>query len=379
MKVAMVSPHADPVAGTDALSNHLTELSRELARGRHSVTLYVRQNEPDGRGRVRLAPGVTVERIPAGPPRPLGTDELRSHVRDFQLGLAERWADSPPDVVHAHSWAGGLAALAAGRDLPLVHSHHLHEPPQLKSDQMKLERALGRSARAVIAACGAEREELVRMGVARPRIQVVPGGVDVQRFGPKGPVHPRGERRRLVMLSLAGADNAIEALPRIPETELVIAGGPPREELEGDAEAYRLRILAKECGVGDRVLFLGRIPDPAVPSLIRSADLVLALPDYEPYGSIVLEAMACGVPVVATAVGGHFDTVVDGVTGLLVPPGRPQALATKVRTLLDDPIRRIAFGIAGTDRASSRHTWGRVAAETLRTYEEALTPALTLV
>jgi glycosyltransferase involved in cell wall biosynthesis len=85
--------------------------------------------------------------------------------------------------------------------------------------------------------------------------------------------------------------------------------------------------------------------------------------------------MACGVPVVATAVGGNLDTVVEGVTGLLVPPDHPRVLAAKVRGLLEDSVRQVAYGIAGADRVVSRHTWERVAAETVRTYERALLPA----
>lgn len=375
MKIAMVSPQVDPVTGTDASSTHLTELSCELARHRHSVTLYVRQTDPELRGRVRLAPGVTVDRIPAGPARRLDPAELGAHVQAFQQGLADRWAAAPPDVVHAYSWAGGLAALAGAGGLPVVQSHDLPEPSALGPQQLRLERAIGRSARSVIAACAAEREELVRLGVARPRIHIVPEGVDFGRFGPKGPSYPRGDRARLLMLSLHGVETAISALPRIPKAELVVAGGPPCEDLEADPEVHRLRILAKELGVGDRVVFLGRITRPNVPSLVRSADLVLALPQHDLYGTIALEAMACGIPVVATAVGGNLDTVVDGVTGLLVPPGHARALAIKVRTLLDDPVRQVAYGIAGADRAVSRHTWERVAAETVRTYERALLPA----
>jgi glycosyltransferase involved in cell wall biosynthesis len=277
--------------------------------------------------------------------------------------------------VHAHSWAGGLAALAGAGGLPVVQSHQLPEPSALGPQRLRLERAIGRSVRSVIAACTAEREELVRLGVARPSIHVVPEGVDVGRFAPKGPSCPRGDRARLLMLSLHGVEMAISALPSILEAELVVAGGPPREELEADPQVHRLRILAKELGVGDRVVFLGRITRPEVPSLVRSVDLVLALPRHDPYGTIAVEAMACGIPVVATAVGGNLDTVVDGVTGLLVPPGHPRALATKVRMLLADPVRQVAYGIAGADRAAARHAWERVAAETVRTYERALLPA----
>jgi glycosyltransferase involved in cell wall biosynthesis len=105
-----------------------------------------------------------------------------------------------------------------------------------------------------------------------------------------------------------------------------------------------------------------------VPALLRSSDLVLCLPWYEPFGIVPLEAMACGVPVVGTAVGGLLDTVVPAVTGTLVEPQRPAMVAAAVRDLLDDPARRRAMGRAGATRARTLYSWDRVAAEHERIY-----------
>lgn len=126
--------------------------------------------------------------------------------------------------------------------------------------------------------------------------------------------------------------------------------------------------------VADRVTFLGRVPRKNVPQLLRSADLVLTLPWYEPFGMVPLEAMACGVPVVATEVGGHRDSLIDNVTGVHVAAGRPAELARRVRLLLADPTRRHAMGIAGADRARSRYAWERVARETASVYGRVARP-----
>jgi D-inositol-3-phosphate glycosyltransferase len=107
-----------------------------------------------------------------------------------------------------------------------------------------------------------------------------------------------------------------------------------------------------------------------MPALLRSADLVVCSPWYEPFGIVPLEAMACGVPVVASAVGGMLDTVVDGVTGMLVTPRDPVALAEVVGPLLEAPSRRAEFAQAGLDRVHSCYSWDRVAADTAAVYQQ---------
>jgi glycosyltransferase involved in cell wall biosynthesis len=120
------------------------------------------------------------------------------------------------------------------------------------------------------------------------------------------------------------------------------------------------------------VHFRGRVDRADLPALFRSADVVVCVPWYEPFGIVPLEAMACGVPVVAAAVGGLIDTVVHGLTGLHVPPRDPDAIAAAVTELLADPARRAAYGAAGVRRARRRYSWRRVAAATEQAYAELL-------
>jgi glycosyltransferase involved in cell wall biosynthesis len=404
VKIAMVSEHASPLAARAAGSAvrglgtadaggqnvFVADLASRLGALGHHVTVYTRRDDPRLPTRVRLAPGVTVEHVPAGPAEPIPKDELLPLMPDFGRHLERRWAGDPPDVAHAHFWMSGLAtAQAAGnlgrRRVPMVQTYHAlgsvkrrHQRDKDTSPpgRVQLERALGRTADAVIATCADETEELVRLGVPRDRITVVPCGVDLTVFRPDGPRASRGARPRLVTLSRLverkGVDTAIRSLARVPGAELVVAGGPRRAELDGDPEARRLRAVAEDCGVADRVRFLGRVGRAQASRLLRSADLVVTLPWYEPFGMVPLEAMACGVPVVATAVGGHLDTVIDGVTGVHVAPRTPEQTARVIRALLADPTRRAAMGFAAGDRARSRYSWERIAHETLTVYRRAM-------
>lgn len=158
--------------------------------------------------------------------------------------------------------------------------------------------------------------------------------------------------------------------------ELLVAGGPAREDLGADPEVRRLRGLADARGVADRVRFLGSVAREDVPRLMCSADLVVSVPWYEPFGIVPVEAMACGRPVVGSAVGGLLDTVVPGVTGELVPPRRPDLLAPVLRDLLGDPERRAAYGRAGRARAVEKYPWSRVTADTEEVYAAALAPSV---
>jgi D-inositol-3-phosphate glycosyltransferase len=389
----MVSEHASPLAvlgGVDAGGQnvHVAALAEALARRGHEVVVHTRRDDPDLPRRVPMGPGVIVDHVDAGPPREIPKDDLLPHMDAFALDLAARWSSAPPDIVHSHFWMSGRAALAAAGALgiPVVHTFHAlgvvkrrHQGAKDTSPPGRLaeEEGIVRRAGRIIATCSDEVFELVRMGADRRRVSVVPCGVDLERFRPDGPAEPRGRRRhRVVVVSRLverkGIGNVITALADLPDVELVVAGGPEPARLAQDAEARRLSALAREAGVADRVELRGRMERDEVAALMRSADLLVSVPWYEPFGIVPVEAMACGVPVVASSVGGQIDTVVDGATGVHVPARRPDRLARALAALLGDAPRRAALGEAGARRARERYGWDTVAVGTLRAYQAVL-------
>jgi glycosyltransferase involved in cell wall biosynthesis len=394
MRIDLVSEHASPLAaigGVDAGGQnvHVAALAAGLARRGHQVTVHTRRDDEALPEQVVTQDGYHVVHVPAGPARALPKDELLPHMTAFARYLRRRWAAAPPDVVHAHFWMSGLASVAAAealpRPVPVVQTFHAlgsvkkrHQgaadtsPP----DRVDLERGLCRDVSHVVATCTDEVFELRRLGLTTDRVSIVPCGVDTSVFTPRGPVAPRTERPRLLVLGRLverkGQDDAVRALTAVPAAELVVVGGPPADVLDADPEVRRLRAVAAEAGVADRLVFTGAVPRSDVPAWVRSADVVLAVPWYEPFGITPLEAMACGRPVVATAVGGLVDSVADGVTGDLVPPRDPARLGAVVATLLADPDRRAAYGAAGTARVRARYRWSRVVAETDAVYRRVL-------
>ena len=405
MKIALVTLQGNPFgqtpeAGPDRQDRRLASLVSALAEQDHEVTVYARRACEAEQQKSEPAPGVTVEHVAAGPARQLPSDSLAPHAAEFGQYLAQHWQDDAPDVAHAYFWTSGLAALAGARDLgvPVVQtflSLQAGDPspvPPVRparaqgrdgtgrgAARLRLEPVIARSVRAVLASSSSEMSTLAKLGVRRDSVRLIPRGVDTGTFSPEGPVAQRCNRPRLLCVApLApnqGVDIAVRALADIPEAELVIAGGPEHGKLRGD-KAYRALLrLASELNVRDRVIFHGGVSDAELPALLRSADLLVDAPTGEPFATVALEAMACGTPVVASAIGSHLDTIIDGTTGLLVPPGRPGLIAQRIRTLLASPMLLEGFGIAAVDRARARYSWDRIGQETLAIYERSAVAA----
>jgi glycosyltransferase involved in cell wall biosynthesis len=392
MKIAVVSAHVSPLAalsgaGSNGQRVQAAELAKTLGRRGHQVTVYTRRDSATLPARVSAGTGVTVEHVPAGPAEPMPTEKQLRYMPEFGGYLADRWLRERPDVVHAHYWTSGMAALAGARNLgiPVTQTFHSLGVVQRRYEgsgdanpgaRIRLEVAIARDADAVVATCSDQLSELAKLGVPRRSISVVPGGVDTDEFTPDGPAARRGDSPRLLTVSRPaehkGLETTLRALTAVPDAELVIAGGPPKAQLRNDREYRRLSKLASSLGVADRVTFCGRVGHQDMPALLRSADLLINVPSSESFGTATLEAMACGTPVVASAVGGHNDTVVDGSTGALVPPREPDALARKIRDLLASPMLLQGYGIAAADRAKSRYSWDRIGQETLAVHQQVL-------
>jgi glycosyltransferase involved in cell wall biosynthesis len=285
----------------------------------------------------------------------------RAAVPGLARELSASWSRARPEAVHALGWMAGLAALAAARDtgVPVVTSpgslavterRHGLAPERARA---RLERAVGLASRVVIAASSEEAADLVAMGVSRRRVQVIPCGVDAGQLSPDRAASPARE-------ASVRAGDALRARKR----RIVTVADPDDEEAVTLARAAAAVPGAEliACHGGD----LGEVA-----ALLWSADVFAHVPAHAPHGIACLRAMACGAPVVASAVGAHLDMVVDGTTGLLVPPGRPQLLAARIRHLLGQPMLRQAFSMAAADRARSRYPWDRVATETLAVYQRA--------
>jgi D-inositol-3-phosphate glycosyltransferase len=377
VRIAMISEQASPLPTGDAgaQQRHVADLSTALAAVGHDIRVYTRRDDPGLPAIVKMGERVQVVHVPAGPAQVLPAERLLPHMGDFARWLRTEWRETDwlPEVAHAHFWTSGLAAVTAARTvgIPVVQSFHELGVADAANDgpsRIGYERALGRAVDRVVAQSQDEVRGLVRLGVPRNQLTVVPAGVDSERFTPEGPVAERDPQRPRILsvgrlVERKGFGDVIQAMRYVPGAEYVVVGGPPAEQLTVDPQAKRLRAIAEHFRVADRVRLIGGVPGADMPRWYRSADLLVAAPWQEQFELAPLEAMACGLPVIGTAVGGINETVVDGLTGDLVPARDPRALGGALRRLVNDKVRRFAYATAALDRARQAYSWKRVAAQ----------------
>jgi len=401
MRVALISEHASPLATLGSVDAggqniYVAQVARALADEGHHVDVLTRRDNPTLPAIVDMRPGVRVLHIDAGPPHFVPKEALLVHMPAFARTARCLLANSVPyDVLHANFFMSGLVALhlkerfglpmaITFHALGLVRREHQGSADAFPAERIDIERRIVREADRVIAECPQDKADLVRLYQARPsRISMVPCGVDLATFSPA----PRNLARRqlgvradeFVVLQLGrlvprkGIDNVIRAVAlldrEIPVRLLVVGGESATPDEVATPEIGRLRAIARECGVADRVTFVGHRQRDELRACYAACDVFVTTPWYEPFGITPLEAMACGRPVIGSAVGGIQYSVVHDVTGFLVPPHDPPALAQRLLQLHDNPELARALGRAGVRRVRSMFTWERVARELADVYE----------
>jgi D-inositol-3-phosphate glycosyltransferase len=343
------------------------DLSRELAARGHRVTIIGgvgSQREPAPGVRVLTFPFVSRRFWQSLPPlrRAYAEAKLLERLTMAVPSLAEL-VRGGYDVVHIqkpYDMAPALLARRMGGPRVVLgcHGEDFYGGDWLLARHVDAAVSCSRfNARTIAARYGFE-----------PR--VIFNGFDPTLFRPLPPnpawrQHQDGSIRSFLLsvgrlMPWKGVDVAIQSLAALPGVALLVAG-------DGE-ERPRLERLAATTGVAGRVRFLGTVPRTTLPSLYRSVDLLLATSfASETFGISLVEAQACGLPVVASRFGGFPEVVDEGRTGLLVPPRDPHTLAETVRLLLDDPARRTAMAAAAPSWAA-QFTWSAVGDRVEETY-----------
>ncbi|MFZ4517490.1 MAG: glycosyltransferase [Microthrixaceae bacterium] len=389
--VAVLSMHTSPLAqpgvgDSGGMNVYVRELAGSLGQAGLDVRVFVRRWSAELADRVAVEPGVEVVHVDAGPPS-LAKEDLPSVLGTFADGVAADLRDRPAGVLHANYWLSAVAGheLKHRLDLPLVATFHTLARVKAEGGDAEPE-ARARAEAQVIGCCDAicasnpvEAQQLVDFYDApRDRLELVPPGVDHAFFSPGDRAGARAalgldERPTLLFVGrvqpLKGLSVAVEALALLPDptVRLVAVGGP--SGADGDAEWHRVQRLVASRGLGDRVTFVPPVPHHLLSTYYRAADMVVVPSRSESFGLVALEAAACGIPVVASDVGGLRTVVRHDETGFLVDGSDPSDMAGRVAELLAHPARAAAMGRAAAAGARD-YSWSTTAARLRRLYAD---------
>jgi D-inositol-3-phosphate glycosyltransferase len=411
MRIAMLSYHTCPLAtlggkDTGGMNVYVREITRQLGVMGIHVDVFTRsQNEHVPHVLHDLGFGNRIVHIPAGPEYPLPKKELSTYLPQFVDGIQEFVKNKgiSYDLIHSHYWMSGVAAIDLMREwkIPTVHMFHTlglmknrvaQSVDELEGDyRIEGEQAVIKAADKIIAATPAENAQLLWLYQADDeKILVIPPGVDIARFYPIPPdeakeyigVPPCGRMLLFVgrIEPLKGLDVLIQAIAMMrhngvykenPFCLAVIGGDSDETEEQANREMARIKDLTGRYGLQDLVTFLGRKSQDSLPYYYSAAEAVVVPSQYESFGMVALEAMACGTPVVASQIGGLAYLVQDGLTGYTVPVDEPKELAKRIANLLYDEGLRERMGKRAVQVAQD-YAWEKIATRLVVVYESLL-------
>lgn len=407
----MLSYHTCPLAtlggkDTGGMNVYVREITRQLGKIGIHVDVFTRsQNEHVPHVLHDLGYGNRIVHIRAGPEYPLPKRELADYLPQFVEGVLEftKQRGLPYDLIHSHYWMSGVAALELQKrwSVPIVHMFHTlglmknrvaQSTYELEGDyRIEGERSVLKAADRIIAATTAEFAQLLWLYQAdENKITIIPPGVDLCRFYPIPAdeakeyigVPPCGRMLLFVgrMEPLKGLDVLIEAISILQKKAtyrenpfcLAIIGGDSEQSTEtADVELSRIKSLTDLYGIKDLVTFLGKKNQDSLPYYYSAAEAVIVPSQYESFGMVALEAMACGKPVVASQIGGLAYLVQDGVTGFTVPVDDPKELANRIETLLSNPELKEHMGEQAAALAQE-YAWEKITIKLVDVYNELL-------
>jgi D-inositol-3-phosphate glycosyltransferase len=402
-RVAMLSVHSSPLATlggqvTGGMNVYVRELSRQLSQNGVDVDVYTRRQDPELPDVLEFDERARVIHLNAGPTEPYPKHDVYRHMPEFvshaQAFIAREGLQY--DCLHSHYWVSGWVALRLRPHLqaPMAHMSHTLGYPKNSAVQQAWERepptrlqveyeVLKRSDR-LVAESQASKDHMVHdYGVDPQRIEIIPCGVDTSIF------HPRDRRQARRQLGLPdgplllfigrlqplkGIDTLLRCAHDVRRRHddlqvLIIGGGVDSDDPHERQERQRLLDLVQTLDLAKHVRFIDAQPQEQLAHYYTAADVLVAPSHYESFGMVVLEAMACGAPVVASRVGGLASTVLHGQTGFLAPVGDAPAFARGVEQLISAPALRQSMSEAAQQRAQA-YAWPRIMKRTLQLYRE---------
>ncbi len=413
--IALISEHGDPAAeiGKDAAGGqnvYVRQVGESLAKLGWQVDMFTRKSSPYDATIVQHSPHCRTIRLAAGPEAYIPRDELFQYMPEFVAAFQkfqQKEGINYP-LAHTNYWMSGWVGLQLqqSQNLQLIHTYHslgavkyqsVSDIPAIAQTRLAIERQILEQAHRVVATSPQELEDLQTLVSPQGDVDIIPCGTDVSNFHPISKVEARKQlgidSRQKVILYVGRFDKrkGIETLVRATgelrsqleqgeeidphNLKLLIIGGSDPQAADG-AERRRIEQIVTELDLQANTEFVGMVGHDRLPLYYTAADVCVIPSHYEPFGLVAIEAMACGTPVVASAVGGLKFTVISEETGLLVPPHDVNAFADAIGRILTDDLWARKVRKQASLRVQQNFSWTGVAIQLSDLYRRLLAQSL---
>lgn len=402
--IALISDHADPAAdvgreeagGQNVYVRHVGETLAALG---WQVDMFTRKVCEDDQDIVQHSPYCRTIRLKAGAEAYIPRDKLFEHMPEFVSSFQsfQRTQGLNYPLIHTNYWLSAWAGMELQKTsgIQLVHTYHSLgavkyqsqvKIPQVASTRLRIEREILEQANCVVATSPQEQETLRSLVSTLGQIEIIPCGTDTDNFRLTSKTHARtklklGSLEKVVLYvgrfdERKGIETLVRAFALLKEQDLqnlklIIVGGSSTDMPDGD-ERRRIENIVAELGLTDSTIFAGRIGHDILPLYYTAADVCVIPSHYEPFGLVAIEAMACGVPVVASNVGGLKFTIIPEETGLLVEPKDVEAFASGIHRILFDDLWVRKMRKQASANVNQRFSWTGVTIQLSELYRHVL-------
>ncbi|MEC4983803.1 MAG: glycosyltransferase [Oscillatoria sp. PMC 1068.18] len=397
--IALISIQADPASEKvkeTALgqSVYVRQVGEALCKLGWQVDIFTRKTNPEDLTIVEHSPHCRTIRLVAGAETEIPDRDLIAYLPEFVQALQKFAKGTSYPIVQTHDRLSGWVGLQLQQasNVQLIHTYHA--PSAISDTQISLERQILEQANRIVATNPQELDILANLVPQREGIELIPCGTDVENFYamPKTEAKTKlgfDPNQQIVLYvgqfaAHKGIDTLVRAFAQCRENNsklarncrLVLVGGGRANDSE-DSERQKIAQLVRELGLENSTQFAGRVGHDLLPFYYTAADVCVIPSYYEPYGLVAIEAMACGTPVVASAIGGLKFTVMESETGLLVPPQDTEAFASAIARILTDHVWARTLRRQASVRVQENFSWASVAIKLSDLYRRLLAQLIT--
>lgn len=399
-RIAFISVHGDPAIdiGKEEAGGqnvYVRQVGEALAKQGWQVDMFTRKADAEQPTILEHRPNCRTIRLVAGPETFIPRDKLFNYLPEFveQLRSFQTENNIQYSLVHTNYWLSAWVGMELKKYQPIqqIHTYHslgavkyksVNHIPPIASTRLEVEKACLETAERIVATSPQEKEHMRQLMATKGDIDIIPCGTDIKRFGGASRSQARLRlgipKSSLVVLYVGrfdqrkGIETLVRAIghsifPGLADIRLIIVGGSRPGQSDG-IERERIEVIVDELGLTEYTTFPGQIDHEQLPYYYAAANVCVVPSHYEPFGLVAIEAMASGIPVVASKVGGLQFTVVHEKTGLLCPPKDEKAFAQAIDSILSRPTWQAKLGKAARKRVETLFSWDGVAQQLSELY-----------